>query len=247
MSSKKTVLAIAVLAILAFGSLSAVAAPFVPVVHDFGNYVDLGNPTQNIVLTGTGSTSSVDLDLGSCSHGTCTYSGLAYGYGTFDNPARAPFAITSSANITLKLINPTTELWQAATNANSITFSYGTGGSLLHGYINQLEYQEVSPGASGGQDRYLGTANVTITGGSEDQTPGMQMQLLITNSPNYFNALLGPNNAGKTITISSRNAGESPVYPTPEPATLALLGAGFLLASGVVRFRQRRSVVLEQR
>src|SRR5208337_780317 len=194
MFGKRIVLAVLVLAALTFGSLPAVAAPFNPVVHDYGSYVDLGNPTQSLVLTGTGSSNSVSFDLGSCSHGTCTYSGIAYGYGIFSNPHAAPYAIHAPANLTLKLVNPTTELWEAATNANSITFSYGNGGSLLHGYINQLEYQEISPSVTHGQDRYLGTANVTITGGSLDSTPGMQMQLLITNTPQYFNSLLGANN-----------------------------------------------------
>lgn len=172
MLTKRIVLAVFVVAGLALGSLPAVAGPVAPIVHDYGNYVDLGTDTQSIVVTGTGSTSSLNIDLGSCSGGTCTLSGLGRGYGTFAPPAAAPYTITSPANLTLKEINATTGLWEVASNANTIKFDYGTGGSLLTGYLNSVEFSQIPAFATGGHDEYLGTANVTITGGSLDKTSG---------------------------------------------------------------------------
>src|SRR5208282_3334392 len=129
MLTKRFVLSVFVVTGLALGSLPAVAGPVTPIVHDYGNYVDLGTDVQKIVITGTGSTNSLNIDLGSCSGGTCTVSGLGYGYGTFAPPAHAPYSITSPANLTLKEINATTGLWEVASNANTIKFDYGTGGS----------------------------------------------------------------------------------------------------------------------
>jgi len=239
MFMKRIVLAVFVVTGLALGSLPAVAGLVAPVVHDYGNYVDLGTDVQKIVITGTGSASSLNIDLGSCSGGTCTLSGLGYGYGTYAPPGHALYSITSPANLTFKEINATTGLWQVASNANAIKFEYGPGGSLLTGYLNNLEFSQIPSIVSNGHDEYLGTANVTITGGSLDKTSGMQVQFLVTNSPKYFNTLLGSGQKGSSINVTY---GEGPLYPTPEPATLALLGAGFLLVSGVVRTRFRHQL-----
>jgi hypothetical protein len=241
MLTKRFVLAVFVVTGLALGSLPAVAGPVMGmgIVHDYGNYVDLGTDIQKIVLTGTGSSTKLNIDLGSCSGGTCTLSGVAKGYGTFAPPASALYTISSPANLTLKEINATTGLWEVASNANTIKFNYGTGGSLLTGYLNDLEFSQIPSVVSNGHDEYLGTANVTITGGSLDKTSGMEVQFLVTNSPKYFQSLTGSGNTGSSIAISY---GEGPLYPTPEPATLALLGAGFLLVGGVVRTRFRHQL-----
>jgi len=239
MLAKRFVLAVFVVTGLALALLPAVAGPVVPIVHDYGNYVDLGTDAQSIVISGTGASNKLNIDLGSCSGGTCTLSGLGYGYGTYTPPAHALYSITSPANLSLVETNSTTGLWQVASNANAIKFEYGTGGSLLTGYLNSLQFSQIPSVVSGGHDEYLGTANVTITGGSLDKTSGMQVQFLVTNSPKYFQALLGPANTGSSIKVTY---GEGPLYPTPEPATLALLGAGFLFVGGVVRKRFRHQM-----
>jgi len=250
MIAKRIVLAVLVLTGLTLGSLPALATTTnisLPsgsalgsgVVHDFGDYVDLGMTNESLKFTGTGSSNSVSLDLGACSGGTCTLTGLANGYGTFGNPAHATFQITSPANINLMLTDPTLNIWTAQTNANAIHFQYGPGGSLLTGYMNLLQFQEVSPLVSHGNDWYLGTSQVTITGGSLDRTGGMSAQYLFVNSPAYFNTLLAPSSRGGTI---STRWGEGPIFPTPEPASLLLLGSGFLVAGGVVRTRLRQKL-----
>jgi len=248
MCCKKTVLGVLVLAALSFLSLPVFASPLNIQVHDYGNYIDLGQDTQAIVVTGTGSSNSLSLDLGSCSHGgasspgTCTLSGLAKGYGTLDHPTGAQYSITSPANLHFLDVNPSTGLWQVASNANAIKIEYGPGGSLLTGYINMLQFQQVPAAQSQGHDEYLATGNVTVTGGSLDHTSGWQIQFVVASTPNYFSTLLGPAETGKSMSFKY---GEGPLYATPEPASLALLGAGFLLAGGVVRFRNRRGVAVE--
>jgi len=248
MSCKKTVLGVLVLAALTFLSLPAFASPLNIQVHDYGNYIDLGKDTQAIVLTGTGSSNSLNLDLGSCSSGglasssTCTMSGLAKGYGTLDHPTGAQYSITSPANLHFLDVNPSTGLWQVASNANAIKIEYGPGGSLLTGYINMLQFQQIPTAQSNGHNEYLATGNVAVTGGSLDHSSGWQIQFVVSSTPSTFGTLLGPAQTGNNMSFKY---GEGPLYPTPEPASLALLGAGFLMVGGVMRFRNRRGVAVE--
>ena len=251
MTSKRLVLTLLVLFGLALVSLPASATPTAVStsanpqnacggpVHDCDSYVDLGMDLQSIQFTGTGSSNSVSLDFGSCNGTTCTLSGLGRGFGMF-SPSVGRYAITSPENIKLELTNSTTGLWTAVTGANAISFSWGPGGSLLTGTLNLLQFQQISPIVSHGLNWYLGTADLTLTGGTLDKGQGMIAQYLLVNSPAYFNTLLGPGNAGKTI---ATKYGEGPIYPTPEPASVFLLGAGVLLVGGVLRSRFRHGLV----
>jgi len=195
----------------------------------------LGTSLQSIMFIGTGATDSVGFDLGKCSGGVCTLSGVASGTGALTS--KGIYDILSPSNLTLELTNPTTGLWTAVTSGNSIDFSYGPGGSLLTGDLNLLQFQQVSSKVSGGQAWYLTSADLTVTGGSLDITPGMSMKLFFNKVPGYFNTLLGPSNAGKTEATSF---GHGTLTATPEPASILLLGTGFLVIGGVLRSRFRR-------
>jgi hypothetical protein len=216
----------------------ALAGLLVPVSAVAQNSITLGTAYQGALFTGTGSSNSVALDLGTCSGGTCTLSGVGFGQGLFSS--KALYDITSPTNLDLVLTNPSTGLWTVGNAANDIGFSYGPGGSLLTGTLNLLQFQEISPTKSHGQNWYLASADVTVTGGSLDPTPaGASMQLYFNNVPIYFNSLLGSGNVGHE---ESTLFGHGTVAPTPEPTSMLLLGAGFLLAGGVLRARVRRGL-----
>lgn len=223
---RKAFVVLAVTMLLAIGSLPAGAT---------SNSITLGSAHGGATFTGTGSSNSINLDFGTCVSSTCTLSGVAFGTGMFQSSGT--YSITSPSNIDLELTDPTTGLWTANTQGNSIAFNYGTGGSLLTGTLNLLQFQEISPNKTNGNNWYLTSASVTITGGSLDITPGMTLQLFFNKVPLYFNNLLGPGNAGKSEVADYGHGGLS---GTPEPATLLLLGSGFLLVGLAVRVRLRR-------
>ena len=213
------------LAVLALCPLSAVATP---------DGITLGTAKGGSTFIGNGSTNSVDLDFGTCVSSTCTLSGTAFGTGMFQS--KGSYSITSPENIDLMLTDPTTGLWTADTKANAISFSYGPGGSLLTGVLNLLQFQQISNKASGNNNWYLTSADVTITGGSLDITPGMSLELFFNKVPIYFNNLLGPGNAGVSETT---NFGHGTMGATPEPASLLLFGIGWLLVGLVLRVGRR--------
>jgi hypothetical protein len=199
--------------------------------------VVLGSPVQGVTFTGTGSSDSTSMDLGSCSGTACTLSGVAFGTGLLNS--KGPYNITSPNAIPLELTDPSTGLWTAITDGNSMNFSYGAGGTLLTGFLNLLQFDQVSSKQSGSQNWYLTSASLTVTGGSLQVSDGMQLQLHFSNVPVNFNGLLGSANAGKTETIVF---GHGNLTPTPEVTSVLLLGAGFLLVGGFLRFRSRRSI-----
>jgi len=227
MKIRKMALAVLVLAVLALTSLPAHAQ----------TEIVLGSSSQNVTFTGNGSSDSVLLNLGSCGGVSCSLSGVAFGSGALSS--KGMFDISSPANLDLELTDPATGLWTAVTEGNSVDFSYGPGGSLLTGVLNLMQFQEVSSKVSGGMDWYLTSAALTVTGGSLDITPGMTMNLDFNNVPGYFNSLLGSANAGHS---ESTDFGHGTLTGTPEPASVFLLGTGFLLVGGILRARYRRSL-----
>jgi hypothetical protein len=227
MINRKLALAVLVLAGLALASLPASAQ----------TAIVLGTTSQGITFTGTGSSDSVSMDLGQCSSTSCIMSGVAFGNGVLSS--KGLYDITTPASIDLELTDPATGLWTAVTDANTMDFSYGPGGSLLTGVLNLLEFQQISPLTSHGENWYLTSASLSVTGGSLDITPGMKMQLYFNNVPSYFTSLLGASETGKSETTFF---GHGTLAATPEPASVLLLGAGFLLVAGILRFRFVRSL-----
>jgi hypothetical protein len=225
MRTKKLALAVFVM----FG-LALVALP----AHAQSNIV-LGTSTQGITFTGTGSSDSVGLDLGACGATTCTMSGVAFGTGLLTS--KGAYTITSPSDLTLSLTDASTGLWTAITQGNSVTFNYGQGGGLLTGVLNLLQFQQISNKVSGSKTWYLTSADLTVDGGSAAISKGMEMTLNFDNVPVNFNSLLGSNNVGSS---ESTAFGHGVLAPTPEPASMLMLGAGFLLIGYILRVRFRR-------
>jgi len=182
-----------------------------------------------------GSSDSVQMDLGSCTGGSCELTGVAKGTGLF--ASKGVYDITSPSNIEVDLTNSTTGLWTADSNGDTIEFSYGPGGSLLTGYLNLLQFQQIPSKVSGSQNWYLTSASLTVTGGSLDIAKGDQLNLVFNNVPAHLNSLLGPSGSGSTIVTSF---GHGTLSPTPEAGSILLLGIGLLLVGTVLRTRLSR-------
>lgn len=227
MKSKMTNMAVLAVVVLVLGAIPALATT---------TSITLAQANQGTVFIGTGSTDSVEMDLGNCVGTTCTLTGGAKGTGLF--ASTGPYTITSPADTVVDLTNPTTGLWTAATDGDTMTFSYGPGGSLLTGYLNLLQFQKIPNSMTGSQNWYLTSASLTVTGGSLDIAAGDDMTLYYSNVPANLNSLLGV--SGSTIGTSF---GHGTLAPTPEPASVLLLGIGFLSVGTVLRlFRSRRGV-----
>jgi hypothetical protein len=238
MTNRKIALPLLVLAVLALGALPAAATSTLITILSNPNEINLGAATQKTVLTGTGSSDSVSLDLGSCSGGNCTLSGVGTGVGLL--ASKGQYSFSTPANLDVQLTDPVNGVWQVMDSSNDMTFSYSyKGTNELSGVLNMVDFIQVPPSLSNGQDRYVLDAFVTVTGGTLDFKPGMSLQLKYGAVPGYLNSLLGSGNVGSTI---STQYGQGTVAPTPEPASVFLLGAGFLLAGGILRARFRRPV-----
>lgn len=225
MASKNMTLVVLVVVGLALGALPAHAQ----------SKIVMGSSVQGVTFTGVGSSNSVTLDLGKCSGTTCNLSGVAYGTGLL--ASKGVYDISAPSNLALQLTDPTTGLWTAITEGNSITFNYGKGGSLLTGVLNLLQFQQISNKVSGGKTWYLTSADLTVLGGSLQISKGMEMQVNFDNVPVNFNSLLGSGNLGVSETTAF---GHGTLAATPEPTSVLLLGVGFLLVGAVLRARFRR-------
>ena len=191
--------------------------------------INLTGSTSGATFTGTGSPTSVSLDLGTCSLGTCNVSGNAYGTGLY--LSMGPYSITTPANLDLELLNPQQGLWSTLPITGNL--SYGQNGSLLKGDLNLLTFAQVPQRISGATNIwYLQGGSITVTGGSLagiDGRLGMTMRFVF---PETINSLTGSAATGSSF-IANTHSGT--LLPTPEPRSTLLLGSGMLLIGFVLR------------
>jgi len=202
--------------------------------------VGLGGSVSSLTFTGLGSGTQVGLSLGTlcdASHCPGTGSGSAFG----DNGS---YSITGSPTITLTYLGNND--WNVTESAPlTFCFSSGTGcgGTVfLEGDLQLVSFDQSSNGNTGtfNADHMH---NLTLTGGTLEGVfgPNPVLDLLLNfqtspeSSSSLLTTLLSNTDSIKGVAVSS---GE--VDPTPEPATIALVGGGLLAIGTVLRRRARR-------
>jgi len=212
-------LGIAVLVLLTFGVGSALAQ----------TQISLGGSTQNVTLVTNGS-GGATVTLGSCSGGTCTLSGTAFGTGALSSGPAAYSITTASTNSITMSWNGS--IWNVS-QSDPIYFCYGGSGScdgsLLTGTLTLGTFGQA--GQTGTFNTQL-TGNLAITGGS--------LASLFPNNLGMLSFTVDLPNATDLSTSEGQFAGSissGELKPTPEPATLGLLGSGLMLLGGAIRRR----------
>lgn len=196
-----------------------------------------GGAGQSVTFSGQGASGGgIDVNLGSCGVAGCSMSGTFSGGGGL--AAAGTFTLTSAENSIV--VNPTASAGLYSVSSSSpIAFNLtgtanGSTGTLLSGTLNLVNFYQ--PSLPGGLGWVIGEFNVptaggvapdaTITGGllaNAFTSAGGILQLNVQMaSPTPISSLIGTGAHLSSVPISSS------LTPTPEPATLFLLLAGFL-------------------
>ena len=204
-----------------------------------------GGAGQSTTFSGQGSGSqAVGVTLGECSmSGNCTLTGSGSGSGSLQSSGS--FSLTSKANSILLTSNGAggyTASASAPIEFNLTGSVNGQTGTLLSGTLNLLNFTQANGSSQGTFNSNLG-ANLNLTGGllasvftSSGGVLSLNVQFPTTTN---ISTLVGTN-LSLVSTVSASGAGS--ISPTPEPSSLALIGAGLLLLGGCFRRMGHRSV-----
>ena len=192
------------------------------------SFTGLGNATQLTMTLGT---------LCDAAHCPAAGSGLAFG----DN---GYYSLGGSPTITFTYTgNNDWNVTQSAPLSFCFSSATGCGGTVyLEGNLQLVNFAQSSNGVTG---TFNGNhaANLTMTSGSlEDDfgsNPIVDVVLNFQTSPQSPNTLL-TTLLNNTNTINGVSISSGQVDPTPEPATIALVGGGLLAIGTVLRRRARR-------
>ncbi len=199
-----------------------------------------GGSGQTVTFTGQGAgTQGINVALGTCTGDSCTLSGTAQGAGTLNSTGN--FTITSAAN-SISLMSNGSGGYNV-TSTSPIDFSLtgtsnGNTGTLLTGTLNLLNFTQVT-GSTLGTFNYDMGVNLNVTGGMlasafTDNGGELSLNVQLPAGAN-ISSLVGTSNS----LIANADCQPGSLSPTPEPSSLAMLGAGMLILGGFLRRRAR--------
>lgn len=196
----------------------------------------LGGADQPVTFSANGN--DIFVNLGNCSNGVCTLSGdLAFGQGKFAVGGSGPWSITSEEN-SLTMTQEGSGLW-LLNSPDVVTFSFGTGGSLLMGNINLQTVVQVPNTLTAVFDHNSNT----LTNLSGSLAPlfgpsgGIIDWTVAFGGSTDLSTLLSQTTGGPTQISGMFSSGE--IVPTPEPGSLALIGSGLIFAGAILRKRRK--------
>lgn len=207
----------------------------VPASADTIQILLLGGTSQKITFQGTSNSSSVLLQLGTCSAGTCTWSeagkgSVSYGQNQLSGYSGVwSLSIPETGNNTYNLTlnsgyNGDTNDW-GITQPSAINFDWGkpgcSGSSCL--LTGDLQLGDLLQSGGGGVFNLSMDANLVITGGSLASLINRDDMFDYTVAFNTDTGL-GSLRNGQLLTATG-SSGEVQT-PTPEPTSLLLFGAG---------------------
>jgi len=203
--------------------------------------ITLGGSLGTISFLGTGSATQVTMSFGTlCDATHCTADGTGAAFG--DNGF---YAITGFPTITFTNVFsgglPTNDwnVTQSAPLSFCFSSSAGCGGTVfLQGNLQLVSFDQSSSGTTGTFNANH-AQNLTLTGGTLEgifgALPVADLLFNFQGSSVLLTTLLNTGNSINGISISSGQ-----VDPTPEPATIALVGGGLLTVGTMLRRRARR-------
>jgi len=200
-----------------------------------------GGAGQTVNFSGQGSGSqAIGVTLGSCNlAGKCTLSGSGSGSGALQSSGT--FTLDSKANSILLTSNGSggyTASASAPIEFKLTGTASGQTGTLLSGTLNLLNFSQASGSSQGSFNTNLG-ANLDLTGGllANVFTASGGVLNLNVQFPSSVNvSTLAGTSLSLASTLSASGAGG--ISPTPEPNTLALMGAGLLVLGAGLRLRR---------